>query len=297
MGTVVAYADTAAKHVATGEDLAKRGHLTEAIASFKAADSVEPRAKHACLIALAYLRRELLPQAEVFLSLCNDRATDTDPRPDWLPLARKQLDERLAKARVAPVVIRVVPSELRARVAVSSWEPDETFAPQTIHLPRGTHLITATVEGRPPAQHKLEIVDDHEREVVLDFAQRSVAPMPPPQPASPPSPTRKATASRVPTYVLGAGGALAVTAIAYHVFAFKPARDDLAAAANGPGYDALEGRFDARRTTSIALYGGAAAALTTGIILRYALRNREGRPLVSLAVSQDGAVARVEWRR
>src|SRR5512138_3886691 len=99
-----AYGDgSAARSVKEGEDLAKQGRLTEAIARFKDADKIEKRAKHACLIALAYIRRELWSQAEIFLTTCHQRATPTDPVPEWVPLAVDQLKERLASAKVAAV--------------------------------------------------------------------------------------------------------------------------------------------------------------------------------------------------
>src|SRR5688572_10205627 len=126
-----AVADGAASKVARGEELAKQGRLTEAIDSFKAADKIEKRAKHACLIALAYIRRELWPQAEIFLTMCHERAKGTsDPVPDWVPLAEQTLKERLAKAKVAAVKIRIAPDSLssQALIAVSSFEPDELFA-------------------------------------------------------------------------------------------------------------------------------------------------------------------------
>src|SRR4051812_16006045 len=87
VGAAAVAAETPAELSARGEQLAKEGRFSEAITAFKAADAVEPRAKHACLIALAYTRRELWPQAEIFLDLCRTRATATDPVPDWVPLA------------------------------------------------------------------------------------------------------------------------------------------------------------------------------------------------------------------
>ena len=128
-------ADTAAERVAAGEQLAKEGRLTEAIESFKAADKLEQRAKHACLIALAYIRRELWPQAEIFMTRCHQRATAGDPVPDWAALAEKQMNERLSSAKVSAVHIRIEPTALAAtaKISVSSFPADETFAPRTIH--------------------------------------------------------------------------------------------------------------------------------------------------------------------
>src|SRR5690242_5920614 len=51
------HAETPAELQAKGEQLAKDGRFSEAIDAFKAADRIERRASHACLIALAYTRR------------------------------------------------------------------------------------------------------------------------------------------------------------------------------------------------------------------------------------------------
>src|SRR5688572_8864518 len=86
----LAAADDREELQAKGEQLAKDGRFVEAIDAFKAADLIQPRASHACLIALAYTRRELWPQAELFLSVCHHRAKGGDPLPEWVPLAEQQ---------------------------------------------------------------------------------------------------------------------------------------------------------------------------------------------------------------
>ena len=296
-----ARADGAAERVATGEDLAKQGRLTEAIESFKAADKLEKRAKHACLIALAYIRRELWPQAEVFLTLCHERANAGDPVPDWVPLAEQQLKERLAKVKVAPVHIRILPTSLtnQTMIAVSSWEPDELFAPRSIHLPRGKHLLMATAPGKEPAQQTLEITDDAPREVVIDFEHKTeTGVMPTPRlPAGP----KAEHASRVPWIVMGSGLAITLAGAGYHAFAFKAVRDDLAKASAGGDaatYDRLSTKFDSRRTTTIALYGVGGAVLIGGAILHYTVfKNRKEAPRASAAVSRDRALVVMEWQR
>jgi hypothetical protein len=294
-----AFADgQATAKVAAGEDLAKQGRLTEAIEQFKAADKLEKRAKHACLIALAYIRRELWPQAEIFLTMCHERANASDPVPDWVPLAEQQMKERLTKAKVAAVKIRVAPESLagQAQIAVSSFEPDELFAPRTVHLGRGKHLITATVDGRKPAQTTIEITDDSAREVVVDFdAKEQIAAAPAPsKPKSGP-----AGPSKVPLAIIGVGGALLVGGGVYHVTAFKSARDDLANAKDGTAYAALEGKFDSARTTTIALYGVGAAVLATGFVLRATVfkHNPERAPNVSLSTGNGGGIVGLEWSR
>ena len=84
--------------VAEGEALAKAGNFSAATEKWKSADKVLPRAKHACLIGLAYTRREYWPQAEVFFARCRQNASASDPVPTWLDAAEKQLEEKLAIA-------------------------------------------------------------------------------------------------------------------------------------------------------------------------------------------------------
>src|SRR5512143_861795 len=102
---VVGHADDREALQAKGEQLAKEGRYNDAIDAFKAADRIQPRASHACLIALAYTRREAWPQAELFLSICHQRANAGDPLPDWVPQADQMIKERLASANLAEVTI------------------------------------------------------------------------------------------------------------------------------------------------------------------------------------------------
>src|SRR5207244_1267948 len=80
----LAFADDVADLEARGQELAKASEYSQAIEVFKQADAKRPRAAHACMIGLAYLRRELWPQAELFLALCEHRAVPGDQPPDWI---------------------------------------------------------------------------------------------------------------------------------------------------------------------------------------------------------------------
>jgi hypothetical protein len=292
--------------VARGERLAKAGRLTEAIEAFKTADRIEPRARHACLIALAYIRRELWSQAEVFLAACRDRADPQNPLPDWFDLAERELRERLATSEVAPVVVRVEPASaaIDAQVAISSFAPDERFAPRTIHLPVGTHLITATHAGRE-VRKEVVVVNRVPREVVLDFTASAPTGASTQALRGEPVPARSRSRSRsrwVPQVITAVGGALVVAGAGYHVFAFKPTRDDLADAADDPdpaAYNRLEDRFDSRRRATLALYGVGAAAVITGLALRMTVyRDRpEDAVRVSAGVVDGGGVVGLEWQR
>ncbi len=165
---------------AQGEQLARDSHFAEAIDKFKAADRILPSAANACLIALAYTRRELWPQAEIWLATCRERATSADPLPDWTPEATRQIRERLESASVAVVEIVVEPAHAHADVTVSSFALDEKFAPRSIHLPFGRHTIVATARGYEES-HTDVVVQDRAPERVVITLHRPMARVPGPR--------------------------------------------------------------------------------------------------------------------
>src|SRR6185312_9671665 len=134
-----ARADDVDELVAKGEALAKQSEYPQAIAMFKQADAKRPRAAHACMIGLAYMRREAWPQAELYLALCEKRAVPGDQPPDWVDAAHQTLAAKLRAAQIPAITIEVTPPNTHARLTVSSFAPDEQFDVQTIHLAAGKH--------------------------------------------------------------------------------------------------------------------------------------------------------------
>src|SRR5258706_11614988 len=169
----IAHADGVDDLVTRGEDAGRRGDLSVAIDAFKQADAQRPLAKHACLIGLAYTRRELWPQAELFFARCRKRATPSDPIPDWLGTAEQQLADKLAATHTVAVAFAITPATAPARVSVSSFAPDETFDPQTIHLAPGAYTILITAEGYLRTKRELVIPSDatSAQLVVVDLAR------------------------------------------------------------------------------------------------------------------------------
>lgn len=155
----VARADGADQLRAQGETLAKQGNYAEAIDAFKASDALRPRASNACYIALAYTRRQLWPQAELFLETCHARATAADPLPQWVAAADEQIRTKLATADLAQITLRVSPAVPGLVLTVSSFAPDEAFAPRTIHLPFGQHVVFARAPGHADAQVVIDVKD------------------------------------------------------------------------------------------------------------------------------------------
>lgn len=286
-----AHAESAESLRARGEQLARDGRYSEAIDAFKAAERLEPRARHACLIGLAYLRRELWPQAEIFLEQCEARATTADPVPEWMPAAKKQLAERLASVAVAPVTLEVTPAGLDVQLSVSSFAPDERFTPRTIHLPPGTHVVIATAPDHDDAQVTVEVTDTSPQTVTIPLRPRSTTP---PRRAIEEPPQR----SKAPYAVMGAGAALTLTGAAVHLFLFKPARDDLANATSRDDYDQREEDFDRWRATTIGLYAAGALAIGAGLVLRYTVfDDPEKAPQIAIQPQDGGGVLTFGWTR
>lgn len=282
---------------ARGEQLAKDGRYTEAIDAFKAAERIEPRARHSCLIALAYIRRELWPQAEIFLEQCESRATQADPVPEWVPTAKQQLAERLSTVNVAPVSIRVEPATAEVKLAVSSFAPDELFDPRLIHLPPGRHVIIATAKGFNDSQKTIEVTDKTPQDVLI-----TMLPITTPSPDGPPpitAPTEPA--SKVPLFLMGGGGVVVLGAVASHLFYYKGKREDLAAAGdagNTAEYNRLLPGYNRARTLTVSLYAVGGATVITGLILKLTVfKGKEAPAQVSVVPMNDGGMLTVGWSR
>lgn len=282
-----AHADDASSLRTEAEDLAKRGLYAEAIEKFKAADRLEPRAQHACMIGLAYLRREIWAQAELFLARCKQRSRSGEPLPEWIEDADRQLADGLATASVSTVSIVVKPATAAASVRISGFAPDETFDPQTMHLPAGTYTLAISSSGYSPVERTIELAGTHDTvEVVVDLDA-------PPPPAEPPVEIRdRPAAARRGTPLLYTGAALGALGVGFHIFAAIK-REKLQTTREE--YFANETAFDVSRTGAFVCYGAAAVTLGIGLYLRYR-SPRESTRVVG-AIAGDGVFVGVEWRR
>lgn len=276
---------------ARGETLAKDGRYSDAIDAFKAADRVERRASHACLIALAYTRRELWPQAEIFMAKCHERARPDDPAPDWMTKAEQQISERLATANVAPISITTEPA-VSAELTVSSFAPDESFSRRTIHLPFGQHVIFAKAQGYEVAKQEIDVRDRKPQSVVIHLVKAgeqpasAIAPPPPPQPSRTQLPTKP---------VLFAGAGLIAAGVVVNATFYLSARDQLAESTTPAEYQRRESAYDISRTVMFGLYGVGAAAAITGIVFFALDRDRE--PTIATVPIRGGGIIALEWRR
>jgi hypothetical protein len=285
-----AWGDERADEQARGEELAKEGRFEDAIMAFKRADRIQPRAGHACLIALAYTRRELWSQAELFLDLCRQRANENDPLPKWFPRAEEEIKERLLAASVAPVTIEIRPSGAAAKLTVSSFAPDEVFEPRTIYLSIGSHVIFARADGYPDSQQTIQLRDKSPQRIVVDLQAAVVKPVQPPPPPPPP-PGKRGTALLISGIAAGALGGAAHLWMGYERRYLVDAR----ATDNETLYKTHSKRFDAARISAIGLYSVGAALLVTGAILRGT--SPETTTVSAVPTGDGGAMVVVGWQR
>lgn len=293
----VAVAESGEELRTRGEQLAKDGRYSEAIDAFKAAEKVEPRARHACFIALAYTRRELWAQAEIFLEACHKRATASDPLPEWVPMVDDLLAERLALA--APIDIRIEPADADVTLAVSSFANDELMKPRTIHLPPGRHVVIATAKGFNDAQKTIEVADKSPQVVTITMLPIASKVADDGGTVGSGRIVRTEPQSRVPLVLMGAGAGIGVIGGVAHVFAYWPARKDLAMIPEtAPGYAAAEARWSSRRTLTIGLYGVGAATLITGLVLKMTVFKGKESSVQATVIPQDGGgLFTVGWSR
>jgi hypothetical protein len=270
----------AAALVREGEALARQAQYGEAIARFRAADALLPRAAHACLIALAYRKREDWARAQLHVARCHDRAaaSSSDPEPAWAQKLRDEIAARLRPANLAPLLIDVQPPEARAvaRIVVSAFGPDEPLEPRTIFLPVGV-AIEVAVEA-PGYQPMSRVVKVDATGMGIQF--RMVPPAPVTEapavtegpPASEAPAATEAARSPDPEPPVGAAG---------------PAPAPAPELAPAPLAGSADTRRAGRSWTTYAALGTAAVALGTGVTFHILAADTRGQ----LADARTGA----EW--
>jgi hypothetical protein len=309
-GVPQAGADDRAALQAKGEQLAKDGKYTDAIEAFKAADRIEKRAAHACLISLAYTRRELWPQAELFLSFCHQRAKPGDPLPDWVSLADQQIRDRLIAAGLVEVSIEAKPPN--AQVTVSSFAPDEVFDPRTIHLPIGTHVVFAKAPGYLDGQVIVQITDKTTKHVVIELAPNagSAKPgeplvgkgqvfVPDTNLERPESPDGGGSKKGMPLMLAG-GAAIALGLVAHGWMGFEHGKLEEAnkppiTTASEDLYAAHSGRYDIARIATVALYATGVACIGIGFYQRS--KSEKSTTVAATPLPEGGALVSVGWQR
>ena len=323
--------------VAEGEALAKAGNFSAATEKWKSADTLSPRAKHACLIGLAYTRREYWPQAEVFFARCRQNASASDPVPTWLDAAEKQLEEKLAIAPVAAIKLSVDPPAAAARFIVSSFAPDEAFGPRVIHLGLGSHTVTVTAPGYASTTVTVEVKNKADQFITVVLKKPGESPTNDPNQVPLPvgnqgndigttpgdstvtgstsassdlaathdsqrdglgSAHVRPRASRVPMLMVGAGGTLVVIGGILQATWFKSARDVLNDTRDQAVYDSWSDKFDTRRAVVISTYGVGLATVITGMVLKYTIfKGKENTVTLGAKLREGGGFVTLGWRQ
>ena len=285
LGTI-AHADGVDDLVTRGEDAARRGDLSVAIDAFKHADAQRPLAKHACLIGLAYTRRELWPQAELFFARCRKRATPSDPIPDWLGAAEQQLADKLAATHTVAVAFAITPAAATALISVSSFAPDETFDTQTIHLTPGAYTIQITADGYLPQRRELVIPADATTSQLIVVGLAREPSRIPPDPET----------SSLPRNLAIAGIGVLVLGAVLDVFVVGPARDKLDAPLTVDQETIDRDAYALRRDIVVGCYVTGGLALATGLVLRATVLKRS-TVAVAASIAPDHVVVGVTWAR
>jgi len=296
----VARAQSAAELEAAGEQAAKTGSYAEAIEKFKAADRIEVRASHACLIALAYTRRNLWPQAEIFRDRCHALAKERNEQlPDWIDTADKQIEDAIAKAlaqqTVAEITISVEPADAApsALVTVSSFAPDEKFAPRAIHLPTGIHQLFATAPGYETGTQLVDIKDARPQQVVIKLHKPGEGPVEKHETPSPETPQP----SKIPWVVMGVGVGVAAVGGVLDATWYKSEADKLGGL-SGTAYKNEEPTWETRQHVVIGLYVAGGLTAVTGLVLKLTVfKNAEHAPAVSFVPQSNGGVVSFGWSR
>jgi len=271
----IAYADPVDDLIAKGQELGKQGELTQAIAAFKQADARRPRALHACLIGLAYTRRELWPQAEVFFAQCRAREIAGDIAPDWAGEAERTLAQKLLAANIPPITITVDPAD--AKITVSAFEADEVFPPGVIHLAPGRYQLKVRADGFAPTTREIVVVAGEPQTVEIELVDLSKRPPP---------------TTQLPALVASGGALLLAGGLAVDLLVFQPLRDDRAKSRFL--YTEKSADFDHARDLTVGLFAAGAIAVGVGVYL--AVRDHRDFE-VSAAIDHTGGMISVGWKR
>lgn len=306
--TAAASPEEAARLRAEGDAFARARRYEEAIGAFKKAEREEPRGDHDCFIALAYRRLERWGQAEMFHGRCRERvAAAGGAEPVWSAQVAQEVRDGLAKSGHARVSIAIEPASAAASalVTVSSFAPDESFAPpRTIWLPPGKHLVEATAPGLPGGSMTVAVEAGSDQSIVvpLEPAAAQPAPAPTPPPIATPVTVTQGVSPRVGHsplmwISLGAGAVAVAAGVTLNVLALRN-QELLRDAFSDAEYREHETAFDVERAGTYVAYGIGVTALAFGAYL-YFTEKRDHEPAVQVgaAADADGGAVFVEWRR
>ena len=301
----------AAREVAEGEKLARAGLFAESIARFKAAEALEPRAGHDCLIALSYFRLKKLGQAELYMQRCAARATGDDPAPSWVVSMGNDVKAAVAAADLGAVTITVRPAEAAAtaRFTCSAFASDEAFAPATLHLPPGQHTLRVSADGFASVDRQVTVASRQPLAVELTL-EPAATPEAEPAAGTTASPRAAVPAAAVtaepaperagrgpwPYVALGVAGAALAGGVFFHIKALDT-KDE--AESRLDRYNDLASDYESQRTFTYTLYSVAiiSGAIGTWLWFRGPPDDGDGGFQASAAAAPDGGFVTLGWRR
>jgi hypothetical protein len=207
----------------------------------------------------------------------------------------------LEKANVAPVDIKVDPETAGTKITVSSFAPDETFEPRTIHLAPGHHVIIATAPGFAETRFELDVPDKTPQHVVIKLAKpgEKIDTHPPLPPPTEPGYT-------LDQKLIKAGLVVAVGGVAaYGVMGFAWFKlNNIHNSGTKTEFDnsSFNKVYDYSRFAAIGLWVAGAGLVGTGLYLRSNQSSRahthEDAPMVSAApLPEGGGIVTVGWQR
>src|SRR5207237_5058914 len=133
----------------------------------------------------------------------------------------------------------------------SSFAPDEQFAPQTIHLAPGKHVIEVSAPGYQPAREEIDVHPDEPGSITF-----TLHPEPGAAPAVIHAQPRRAEPSGpsvAPWILIGGGVVLGVAAVGYGLGELWPAHTRVEQAQSRVAFDALEQDFADKRWATLGL--------------------------------------------
>jgi hypothetical protein len=257
-----------------GMALAKTNQLEAAIARFKDAEKLVPRFEHHCNAGRAYALRKRWPQAWLFLDDCRVRGgRNVGP---WVAALLTQVEGELRQADHRPVVLM---SEGLVTVSFPSLAADERWrvsGKRTVWLPRTRFDLSLATEmttwaGVVPPKAD-EFVVNPPPAPIADSQPRDPPPRPatsePPvltptpdpvaQPAvvtTAPLPAVESSRPWVGPLVLGAVAAASLISSGFVYGVARQSLDEANALGPGPGFDAVNSRYERERGAFYSLLG------------------------------------------
>ncbi len=313
--------------------LGRKGQLAEAIATFKRAEALHPRAIHVCNIGLAYVRLNRWPQAQFFLSACRERWSQeqTSPIDEWVNKRLREAIGKLSAGDFAPITVKSSPAG--AAIESSSFLPDETFrGPRIVWLPTGKTELKASLSGYlqdtrsiivekgvaqeiafvltpepieepTPNGDDTKVGSEHDgkgqkgdAEVAeLDTPTESSSQGTTSSLVSSPMPPPRSTSPVWPWIATATGVALIGAGAFVHNSALE-AKHEAERYPVGDDFDTWNDRFSTRRTATLALYGLGAGALGTGLyFLLHADTSEGAKSWVQLRSTGHDTRVSVHW--